>query len=174
MHCILTYYIFICIEFHQQLDAAVAVLELVPRVVYDGVRDDQVKVFDEERKTRTAAHELKMKELIATKVRPSISLSLSLSPPPPPPPHTHTHTHTQTCTHTHTLTFTHSLHDLLNINYHQESHEKSLRPALGHPSQREQLEDLNSKEEERHSCSLRLSQDHTFASKVSFLKCSYS
>ncbi|MCG8625838.1 MAG: DUF4456 domain-containing protein [Proteobacteria bacterium] len=55
---------------------------------------------------------------------------------------------------------------ILVCHFIQESHEKCLRPGLGHPSQREQLENLCSKEEERHKASIKTTNQHTSAAKV--------
>ena len=58
----------ICVEFHRQLETSIAVLELVPRVMIDVVKEEQLKIFDEERKARSTSHNSIMKGLASTKV----------------------------------------------------------------------------------------------------------
>ena len=50
----------------------------------------------------------------------------------------------------------------------QSSNEASLRPSLGHPSQREQLERLCAKEQERHARCLRDIQSHAHSLRVRY------
>ena len=45
-----------------------AVLELVPRVMIDDVREEQLKLFGVERKTRNISHDSVVKDLTSTKV----------------------------------------------------------------------------------------------------------
>ena len=57
---------------------------------------------------------------------------------------------------------------ILIARFIQECHEKCLDlcPGLGHPNQREQLENLCSKEEERHKASIKTTNQYTSAAKV--------
>ena len=50
----------------------------------------------------------------------------------------------------------------------QLSHESSLRPGLGHPSQQEELVGLCGKEEERHSNTLKTIHEHAHSVKVKY------
>ena len=136
-----------CAEFRGQLDSAVSVLELVPGVVFTEARDEHQTLSDEERRMRTAKHDSRMKELADTKVKCSLfSLFLTHSLPP-------------------YLSQSQS-YEYCSVPF-QTSHEQSLRPTLGHPSQKEQLDNLCSKEEERYHASLKQTRDHATASKVS-------
>ena len=56
------------VEFHQQLESAVCVLELVPGVVFGEVREEYQMLLDKERMTRTEKYESSMRELRNTKV----------------------------------------------------------------------------------------------------------
>ena len=77
-----------CAEFRHQLDTAVAVLELVPGVVFAEVSEEQKVHLEKERETRKDQHDSFMKEIANTKVLyhcpslppPPLSLSPSLSP----------------------------------------------------------------------------------------------
>ena len=60
------------VEFHHQLDAAIDVLELIPGVVFADVSEEQMKLFDEQRRTQSSAHSSHMEEFSATKVHRSI------------------------------------------------------------------------------------------------------
>ena len=60
--------IYICTEFRRQLETSAAVLELVPRVTFDVVKEEQLKIFNEARKARNTSHNSIMKDLASTKV----------------------------------------------------------------------------------------------------------
>ena len=81
---------------------------------------------------------------------PHSFLSLSLPSPPLPPPSL--------------LPFLPP--SLLFSPFLQLSHEGSLRPSLGHPSQREQLEELYADEERRHKATTQRTDSHTRDMKV--------
>ena len=57
-----------CAEFHHQLEATMAMLELVPGVVFADVKEEQLKIFDEERTAKLDEHGSVMKDLTSTKV----------------------------------------------------------------------------------------------------------